>query len=150
MTRTLKISTYLPADLKTVKSHVLTPAPLDFVVAGLMKFHPIEPKSFPPVWREGEFRVRMFAFHFLPIGEQTLGIEFPQESDRWALRDNGSGSVAKTWDHLIYLQPEGDGTRYTDEVTIDAGFFTLPVFVYASLFYRYRQWRWRKFLQLYC
>ena len=46
MKRTLKISTYLAADLETVKSYLMTPALLNYVVAGLMKFHPIEPNFF--------------------------------------------------------------------------------------------------------
>ena len=41
-----KISTYLAADLETVKSYLMTPALLNYVVAGLMKFHPIEPNFF--------------------------------------------------------------------------------------------------------
>ena len=106
--RTLKISTYLAADLETVKSYLMTPALLNYVVAGLMKFHPIEPNSFPSKWVEGKFSVKMFAFHFLPIGKQIVGIEFPQKSDHWVVRDNGSGSIAKTWDHLIFLEAELD------------------------------------------
>ncbi len=62
--RTLKISTYLAADLETVKSYLMTPALLNYVVAGLMKFHPIEPNFFPSKWVEGKFSVKMFAFHF--------------------------------------------------------------------------------------
>ena len=146
--RTLRISTYLEAELETVKSYLMKPALLNYVVAGLMKFHPIEPQSLPSKWVEGKFSVRMFAFHFLPIGEQTVGIEFPQEFDHWVVRDNGSGSIVKTWDHLIFLESEGDGTRYTDEVSIDAGLFTLPVYIYAFLFYSYRQMRWRKLAKL--
>ena len=84
----------------------MTPALLNYVVAGLMKFHPIEPNFFPSKWVEGKFSVKMFAFHFLPIGKQIVGIEFPQKSDHWVLRDNGSGSIAKTWDHLIFLESE--------------------------------------------
>ena len=53
MMRTLKISTYLAADLETVKSYLMTPALLNYVVAGLMKFHPIEPIFFPSKWVEG-------------------------------------------------------------------------------------------------
>ncbi len=135
--RTLKISTYLAADLETVKSYLMTPALLNYVVSGLMKFHPIEPNFFPSKWVEGKFSVKMFAFHFLPIGKQIVGIEFPQKSDHWVLRDNGSGSIAKTWDHLIFLESEGGGTRYTDEVSIDAGLFTLPIYIYAFIFYSY-------------
>ena len=90
----------------------------------------------------------MFAFHFLPIGKQIIGIEFPQKSDDWVLKDNGSGSLIKTWDHLIFLESEGVGTRYTDEVSIDAGLFTLPIYIYAFIFYSYRQMRWRKLVNL--
>ena len=48
-----KISTYLAADLETVKDYLMTPALLNYVVAGLMKFHPIEPNFFPSKWVEG-------------------------------------------------------------------------------------------------
>ena len=65
MMRTLKISTYLAADLETVKSYLMTPALLNYVSAGLMKFYPIEPSSFPSKWVEGKFSIKMFAFHFL-------------------------------------------------------------------------------------
>ena len=48
---------------------------------GLMKFHPIEPNFFPSKWVEGKFsKLKMFAFHFLPIGKQIVGIEFAQKS----------------------------------------------------------------------
>ena len=122
MMRTLKISTYLAADLETVKSYLMTPALLNYVVAGLMKFHPIEPNFFPSKWVEGKFSVKMFAFHFLPIGKQIVGIEFPQKSDHWVLRDNGSGSIAKTWDHLIFLESE------EAELDIQMRFLSMLVF----------------------
>ena len=80
--------------------------------------------------------------------KQIIGIEFPQKSDHWVLRDNGSGSLIKTWDHLIFLESEGGGTRYTDEVSIDAGLLTLPIYIYAFIFYSYRQMRWRKLVNL--
>ena len=120
--RTLKISTYLAADLETIKSYLMTPALLNYVVSGLMKFHPIEPNFFPSKWVEGKFSVKMFAFHFLPIGKQIVGIEFPQKSDHWVLRDNGSGSIAKTWDHLIFLESE------EAELDIQMRFLSMLVF----------------------
>ena len=122
MMRTLKISTYLAADLETIKSYLMTPALLNYVVSGLMKFHPIEPNFFPSKWVEGKFSVKMFAFHFLPIGKQIVGIEFPQKSDHWVLRDNGSGSIAKTWDHLIFLESE------EAELDIQMRFLSMLVF----------------------
>jgi len=35
-------------------------------------------------------------------------------------------------------------SRYTDRVLIDAGPFTMPVAMFAWLFYRERQRRWRR------
>ena len=64
----LKISTYLAADLETVKSYLMTPALLNYVVAGLMKFHPIEPNFF-------RF-CKNVRISFLPIGKQIVGIDF--------------------------------------------------------------------------
>ena len=90
----------------------------------------------------------MFAFHFLPIGKQIVqlfGENFHKNQPHWVLRDNGSGSKR---DHLIFLESEGGGTRYTDEVSIDAGLFTLPIYIYAFIFYSYRQMRWRKLVNL--
>ena len=107
----------------------MTPALLNYLVAGLMKFHLSNQISFRQNGLRGKFSVKMFAFHFLPIGKQIVGIEFPQKSDHWVLRDNGSGSIAKTWDHLIFLESEGGGTRYTDEVSIDAGLFITNLYL---------------------
>jgi hypothetical protein len=86
----------------------------------------------------------MRAFHLIPVGWQTVGIELPGENDSWFVLDNWSGSVTRAWDHLIFIKPDEDGTRYVDEVRIDAGIFSWPVSVYARLFYLYRQMRWRK------
>ena len=47
-----------------------------------------------------------------------------------------------------FFESEGVGTRYTDEVSIDAGLFTLPIYIYAFIFYSYRQMRWRKLVNL--
>ena len=60
--RTLKISTYLAADLETVKSYLMTPALLNYVSAGLMKFYPIEPSFFSSKWVELHKNVRISFF----------------------------------------------------------------------------------------
>ena len=146
--RTIHIHTHLAAKPDIVKNHVMTPALLNYVVAGLMKFRPIDPAAFPDRWTPGKYTVRMLAFHVIPVGRQIVGIELPQENDEWFVRDNGSGSIARVWDHLIFVEPEGNGTRYTDHVRVDAGILTWPVMLYAALFYRYRQKRWHKLVRL--
>jgi hypothetical protein len=122
----------------------MTPALLSYVVAGLMKFQPVDPPEFPRYWCPGRYVVRLLAFHFIPVGWQTVGIELPEENEPWFLRDNGRGTIAQVWDHRIFIEPDPGGTRYVDEVRIDAGMFTGLIALYAALFYRYRQRRWRK------
>jgi hypothetical protein len=138
----IETSLNCPPDL--VRHHVMTPALLNYVVAGLMKFEPINPPAFPERWSPGTYTVRMRAFHLIPVGWQAVGIELPGETEPWFVRDNGSGSVARVWDHFIFIAPNGDGTRYVDEIRIDAGVLTWPVSIYARLFYLYRQRRWRR------
>jgi hypothetical protein len=146
--RTITITTHLDAEPEAVRKHVMMPELLNYAVAGFMKFQPIQPDSFPLKWSPGSYRVRMLAFHVLPVGWQKVSIELPERGDDWFIRDNGSGSIARVWDHLIFVEPEGSGSRYVDQVRIDAGILTWIVKLYAILFYRHRQRRWRKLVDL--
>lgn len=61
------------------------------------------------------------------------------------LSSHERGGVLRRWDHDIVVEPlGGDRSRYTDRVLIDAGPATVPIAVFAWLFYRYRQSRWRR------
>ena len=86
--RTLKISTYLAADLETVKSYLMTPA-TQLCGGWFNEIYPIEP-NFSVKMGWGKFSAKMFAFHFLPIGKQCR-YRISQKSDH-GFRDNGSGS----------------------------------------------------------
>ena len=141
--RTITITTHLGAEPYVVRTHVMTPELLNYVVAGLMKFRPIQPDSFPPKWSLGNYRVRILAFHVLLVGWQYVRIELPEQGDDWFVRDNGSGYIARVWDHLLFIEPEGTGTRYVDQVRIDASILTWIVKIYSILLYWHRQRRWR-------
>ena len=47
----------------------MTPALLNYVSAGLMKFY-LEPSSFSSKWVDLAFSIKMFAFHFLSENKQ--------------------------------------------------------------------------------
>jgi hypothetical protein len=58
------------------------------------------------------------------------------------------GGLLRRWDHDIVVERLDDQrSRYTDRVLIDAGPFTMPVVVFAWLFYRERQRRWRRLVR---
>ncbi|MEA5146790.1 MAG: hypothetical protein VB041_12215, partial [Candidatus Limiplasma sp.] len=51
------------------------------------------------------------------------------------------------WNHDILLEVIDDAhTRYTDVVTIDAGWKTIFIYVWARCFYSHRQRKWKKML----
>ena len=55
------------------------------------------------------------------------------------------GGAVKKWNHRITVDERGPWRSfYTDEIEIGAGLLTPFVWAYAHLFYRYRQWRWRR------
>ncbi len=60
------------------------------------------------------------------------------------IRSHEYGGPLKRWDHRIVVTPIGE-TRcgYTDEIDIDGGILTFFIWLYAHLFYRYRQARWK-------
>ena len=147
MGRRVELTTHLPISPDEVWDRVQTSALLDHIAAPLVRFAPFD-GDFPERWSEGNYRSRLLAFGFLPIGEQTIGIEYtPAEGERRILRDNGHGTLMKRWDHWIFVEPAGAGTRYVDRVDIEAGIFTPFIALYARVFYAHRQCRWRKLVE---
>ena len=64
------------------------------------------------------------------------------------LYSNEMGGAIRVWNHLIKIEPESDATcRYTDQIDIRAGWMTLGVWLYAHVFYRYRQSRWKRLIR---
>jgi hypothetical protein len=141
------VGTVVPADLSRVRAEVMTSRLLRYVSWPLIVFAPVDPAELPATWQPGEYRVRMRALGLVPLGEQTIRISIPPAAGgEHLLRDDGSGQLVRRWDHLIRLRaaPDGRGTLYRDEVEIEAGLLTPPVWVFATLLYRWRQRRWRR------
>jgi hypothetical protein len=144
------VSTTLEAPPDRIWEALQNPATLMYVAAPVVAFEPVEPATFPDRWDETDYRVRMRLFGGLPLGEQTIRISMRRGTDArgdryYHLRDDGTGELMSTWDHLIILQELPDGTtRYTDDVTVEAGPLTPLVWLFAAGFYRHRQRRWRR------
>jgi hypothetical protein len=118
---------------------------LQHVSYPLQVFEPLEPDALPEVWADGGYKVRCRLFGLIPVGEQWINISTLEAGpDRFVLRDDGHGDLAKRWDHRIIIQRlSGERCRYTDEVKVDAGLLTPFVVAFAWIFYRHRQRRWR-------
>ncbi|MXO70469.1 SRPBCC family protein [Alteraurantiacibacter buctensis] len=148
----VEVSTFLPAPAERVWDMVLQPATLAQVSAPLLRFAP-RAGAFPERWTAGEYQMGVKLFGLIPLDDQIVGIEFPpQPASGFALRDNGRacardggpGGLITRWDHLMLVQPEGTGTRYTDRVEVAAGALTFAAAAFARTLYRHRQTNWRR------
>ncbi|MEL6913943.1 MAG: hypothetical protein AAFP13_05545 [Pseudomonadota bacterium] len=133
----------LDAPSTAVWEALQSPATLVHVSAPLLTFRPDAP--WPARWRAGRWRVRLRGPLGLPLGWQIIDVSFPKAvPPARRIRDNGRGALARRWDHLIEVAPEGNGTRYTDTVEIEAGPLGPAIWVFAHVFYAHRQRRWRR------
>lgn len=143
-------ATMLDCPPERAWQEVQTSRLLAYIAAPLVAFEPVAPPALPERWAEERYLVQMRLFGHIPFGEQWIVITRPVIDttpgyQHYQLRDNGHGDVIATWDHWIIMRETEDGrTHYTDQVEVRAGLLTPFIWAYASLFYRWRQHRWRR------
>jgi hypothetical protein len=141
------LQTRLAMSPEDVWQRVLTPELLFHIAAPLVRFRFVGCDA-PVQWSDGSrYLVAIKLFGLLPFGEQWIVPTLQSDPARvWPkrLRDNGHSALIKTWDHWITIASDGQGgTLYRDEVEVHAGLLTPFIWVFAQIFYRHRQRRWR-------
>jgi hypothetical protein len=141
--RTIRRSTDLAAAPDVVWAAVRTPQAFRFVVRGLLEWQPLRGRVEP--WREGEEASGWLLLGtVLPFSRHRIRIVEIDDLRR-VLRSDESGGPIRSWRHDILVEPlDGDRTRYTDVVAIDAGPLTAAVAAFAWVFSGVRQRRWRQ------
>lgn len=138
------VHTILDAPPEAAWAAVKTSAAFRYVTRGFLRFSGAE--RFPAQWRQGDtIHTRMWFFHLIPAPWlHHLFVESIDEAAR-GLQSREHGGFITTWDHLIRVEEAPGGrARYTDEIVIKAGLLTPFVCLFAHVFYRYRQARWRR------
>jgi hypothetical protein len=143
-----RVSTNLDCSPERAWDAVQRPETLQYITRGLLGFRALEelPEQFGP---GTVLRVRLFFFHVLPAWQHEIAI-VRLDPERRELYTNERGGPVRDWNHLITVEalPGAPGSaRYTDEIDIKGGPLTPLVWLYAQLFYRYRQRRWRRLAQ---
>jgi hypothetical protein len=141
----VRLSTKLPITAGEAAALVATPALLNHIAAPLLRFVALDPSVLPEVWSERGYQVRVLLGGVLPLGRQWIDISRHDAPDGgFLMRDNGSGDLARRWNHWIAIAPDDAGScTYTDDVEIDAGLLLTPiVWSFARIFYAHRQRRW--------
>ena len=113
---------------------------------GLLAIDPAGDTPLPERWpTDGSAVVmRVRPFH-LPVGWRHSIRVVEADAAGGRIRTEEGGGVVRRWSHTIGVQPlTARRCRYSDTIEIDAGGLTLPIWAWASIFYRVRQRRWRR------
>jgi hypothetical protein len=143
--RRLRVRSLLPLSVDSAWAWVQTPALLEHVARGRVRFLP-ENETFPLRWFAGDsVGTRMRLYGFLPIGGvHWLYIETVDQARR-RIETREWDRTVQVWNHTITLEPLGPKqTLYTDEIVLYARWRTGLIAWWAKGFYRHRQKRWQK------
>jgi ligand-binding SRPBCC domain-containing protein len=139
----VRVGTELAAPPERVWEALKQVETLRYITRGLVGFRPLGPV--PDKLEAGDvIRVRLLLFHVIPGWVHEIRIVSVDEETRRIETTEHGGSV-KTWNHVLAVGSAAAGrASYSDTIEVDAGRLTRLVWAYANLFYRYRQWRWRR------
>lgn len=135
-----------PASRKLIFSRLLKLETLRYIAFPYATFTPVDVNdSFK--WNTGTKSSYLFKlFCFIPMGIHTIQI-ISFDEERGVVSHEGNKFVP-IWNHEIFLEKlDDEHTKYTDRVTIKAGWKTFFVWLWANAFYRHRQNKWKKMLK---
>jgi hypothetical protein len=139
------VKSRLPCDADHAWAEVQTSALLREICWPLIRLAPAGGASdIAERWVSGAtVQLRLFLCGFIPLGTRHLHWErIDQRQLEMQTREHDP--LIRRWDHRIHVEPMGASQcRYTDDVEIEAGLLTLPVWLFAQWFYRHRQHRWK-------
>ena len=96
-------------------------------------------------WQRGQvLELRGRAFGLLPLGRQRVEV-VRLDPARREIETEEAGGPVRRWRHRVRISPvSAQGCRYRDDILIDAGALTAPLWLLAWLVYRWRQVRRRR------
>lgn len=146
-----RISTRLACSEDELWPRIVEPASLQFVASPILSFVPEQGDRLPEGWQVGKpYPLKIYFLMFIPLGRHTIKlVRIDKETNTIVSRE--SGRLAKVWNHMIRFQEAGPGVlNYTDEIEIRAGWLTPAIWMFAHVFYRHRQRRWKTLLRMRC
>lgn len=138
----IAISTPLEADGERVWETLQKTESLRYVAKPLLCFRGDLPERWPGLG--GEVHVeKLLLFCVIPAWSHELRIVHLDEGQHEILTNEHGGPI-RVWNHRIKVESIAERrSLYTDEVEVQAGTLTPLIWLFAHLFYRYRQMRWR-------
>jgi hypothetical protein len=127
---------------------IIEPKSLQYVASPILSFYPIAGDDLGREWiTDKTYELKLRFLKIIPLGRHQIKvITISKESN--TLVTNESGTLTPVWNHTVqFRQIENRRLRYTDEIEIGAGLLTPAIWVFAHLFYRHRQKRWKTLLK---
>lgn len=115
-----------------------------FITGGAMGYRGSE--AWPEILMTPGMRVETVVspLGILPGSSHSIHIVHVDEEDM-RIETEESGGFIQVWNHSMKIEPESESRcRYSDRIELHAGTLTSIIWLFASLFYRYRQGRWRR------
>ena len=134
-----RIETVLDAPPDVIWQVTRRSSTLVYVTRGMLGFEGSE--NFPACWSEGtavDTRLRLFGI--VPAWKHHVHVHRVDDEAR-VLQTFECGGVVEQWNHRIEIIETPEGTRYVDNLDIEAGAATGVVWLYAKALCRYRQRR---------
>jgi hypothetical protein len=140
----LIVHSEIPMEIENAWENVKTPALLEFVAKGMIKFKSVN-GDFPKQWEVGKtYGAKTRVFGFIPFG----GVHYLSinkiENENYTISTNEWDKGAKVWNHDVVMRDLGNGRiYYEDAITIYGGMMTGFITSFAKRFYKHRQKRWQ-------
>ncbi len=134
-----------PSAKKVIFKKLLELETLQYIAFPYATFTPLDvDSSFK--WGVGTTSSYKFKlFGFIPMGIHKIKIERFDETTGVSSKEGNK--FVPVWNHEIFLEEiDKTHTKYTDKVTIKAGWKTFFVWLWANAFYAHRQRKWKKLL----
>jgi hypothetical protein len=137
----IKVTSIFPANRKVIFAKLQEIETLRYICAPLAQFTSLEKSQ---KWQTGAtFRFKLTACG-LGFGVHTIKVK-KFEIDR--ILTNEHNKNVPVWNHIILLEKHGENhTKYSDIVEVRAGWKTPFIWIWANVFYRHRQRKWRELL----
>ena len=130
-----KITTTLNCTVSQFWEEVAKPQTLQFVSWPLVSFVKVDGQEFGERWEIGRvYHLKIYFMGFLPLGRHNIEI-VKMDRDSNLIVTNEGGRLVKVWNHTLDIKELEPGLiEYSDEIEIDAGWLTIPIWLHANIF----------------
>ncbi|MGM0403453.1 MAG: hypothetical protein ACQEQN_07035, partial [Thermodesulfobacteriota bacterium] len=143
-----RISTHFACTEAALWRKIIAPESLQFVASPILCFVPEEAGAMDGEWIVGKkYHLRLYFLNFIPLGRHTIQLVKIDKADN-TISSKESGMLARVWNHDITFRETDSGkVQYTDKIEIRAGLLSPAIWLFAHIFYRHRQRRWKLLLE---